>query len=175
MVVNMFQLELLVFFTFGMKINATDATRDLIKANIVKPFKTGTRNGAHAVVWHQKILLPPHENVFPLHGVFVAGVWALRLLLERSPGRKPSPVLHINLFIRSPFCMPCLKCIFCADYFALKVRCESGMIVSEPLDPQIAAEKGLLHVNMLYLHLDVVYLTIRLLCPYKARSRLKKG
>ena len=46
-----------------MKVNATDSTQNLIKANIVKSFETGARYAANAVVRDQKVLLPTHKKM----------------------------------------------------------------------------------------------------------------
>jgi len=54
---------------FGVKIDAFNATRDLVEANVVKALEACPAYCADAVVWHQKILFPAHEEMLLLHPV----------------------------------------------------------------------------------------------------------
>lgn len=49
-----------------MKVNATDGARALVKADIVEPLEARARDRFDPVIWHEKVFLPPHEQMFSL-------------------------------------------------------------------------------------------------------------
>ena len=61
----------------GMEVNPAHGPRHLVETDIVKPLETGAQNLTHAVVRHEKRLLPAHEDVFVLCVVLVVEVWFL--------------------------------------------------------------------------------------------------
>jgi hypothetical protein len=60
----------------GVKVNALNNARDLIKANVVEAFKTGPADCPHSVIRHQKVLLPAHEKMLLVHPVFCYQIWS---------------------------------------------------------------------------------------------------
>ena len=111
-----------------MKINALDAARHLIKADVVEALKTRTIDRLYSVVWDQKVLFPAHEQMFLLHPVLGHQLWPRRVFREGLVGGKSSPVLPIDLFIGTPLGMLCDESVLAADNFALKVRREARMV-----------------------------------------------
>lgn len=61
-----------------------------------------------------------------------------------------------------------LKSVFGANDLALEVCGESWVIVGESSNAQVAAYERLFHIDVLYLHLDIVDLAVRLLRAYES-------
>ena len=121
-------------FTLSVEVYPANMSRKLVEANIIEAFKTSAVNVLNPVVRYQELLLPPHKNIVALSKIAIAEVGALGLLRQRSPCRKAGPVLHVYLIIGTPFRMPSLKSVFCANYFSFEVGGECRMFVSEALD-----------------------------------------
>lgn len=95
--------------------------------------------------------------------MFVGEIGFLCLLGQRSPGGEPCPVLHVCFISCAPTFVACLKSVFCPDDLALEERGQGWMVFSQTLYPKVSAERGLSHINMLDLDIDVVHLPIGLL------------
>lgn len=114
-----------------MKINPADIARDLIEADVIKPFEAGARDLAHAMVGHEEGFLPAHEDVFALHGVVVVEVWFLGLFGHGSPGGEAGPVLHVGFVGGTPGGVARLEGVFGADDFAGEVGGEGWVVDRE--------------------------------------------
>lgn len=114
-----------------MEIDATDFPFDLVKADIVKPLKAGSVNGPNAVIGDKKVFFPPHENVVLLSHVWYNNWPFSGLLLVWSKCREFAPMAEIHLGIRTPIFMLGKKVILGADYLALEICSEGGMILGE--------------------------------------------
>lgn len=114
-----------------MKVDAANSARNLVEADVIEALKTGAGDGPHPVVGHQEILLPSHENVFPLSKVLIAEIRSLGLLCEGPPRGKAAPVLHVHLLVGTPFWMLGLEGVLRSDYLAFKICCEGWVIVGE--------------------------------------------
>lgn len=158
-----------------MEVNPTDTAGHLVKADVVKPFEARPGYGADSVIRYQEVLLPSHEYVFSLRIILIAEIGYTRLARQRFPCRESAPVLHVGFLRRTPLLMPGLEGVLGANDLALKVCGEGWVIVGEPLNTQVAAYERLLHIDMLYLHLDIVDLAVRLLRAYESRSRFEEG
>lgn len=151
MILDMFQFELLVstgiamlasaiktcwdqyiLLAFRMEIDTADGPFYLVETDIVEPLEASTGYRPHPVVRHQKILLPPHENMFTLGEVAVAEVWSLCLFSKRSPRWEPSPVLHIGLLCRTPCFVSRLKGMLGPDDLSFKESSQGRMILRQP-------------------------------------------
>lgn len=174
-VIDVFKLELLVFFTFSVEIDPADSSLHLVEANVVEPFEASTGYRPHPVIGYEEVFLPPHEDVLALREILVGEVRSLRLLSQRTPRRESSPVVHIGLLRRSPCFMACLEGVLCPDYLALEEGCQCRMVFRQALYAEITTEIRLGHVNVFYLHIDVVDLTIGLLGANEFASSSKKG
>ena len=111
-----------------MKVNAAHGARDLVETDVVEALEAGARYGADAVVRHEEILLPPHEDVLALGEVFVVEVGLLRLLGERAPGGEAGPVVHVGFLGRAPGLVFGLEGVFGADDFAFEVGGQGGVV-----------------------------------------------
>jgi hypothetical protein len=76
-----------------MEIYSANRPRNLVEANVVKPLKAGSSNGAHSVVWNQEVFLPSHEDVLSLRHLGYMKVSFPGLLLKRSKSGEFCPVL----------------------------------------------------------------------------------
>lgn len=56
----------------GMEVYAIHTSMALIETDVVEPFEARATDGFDLVIWHEKVFLPPHEQVFPL-GVILIG------------------------------------------------------------------------------------------------------
>jgi hypothetical protein len=92
-----------------MKVNSADSALTLVEADVVEAFKTCSTYGSHTVVWYQKVLFPPHENVLPLRQAVDMQVSFARLFLIRAKSVELSPMLEINFIGRSPVFVLCEK------------------------------------------------------------------
>jgi hypothetical protein len=88
-----------------MEIDSTDGTLTLVEANIVEAFETGTSYRPYTMVWHQKVLLPSHENILSLRQPMDMAVAFARLLLKRPESIELCPVLQIDLIGGAPIFM----------------------------------------------------------------------
>ena len=70
-IIHMLQFQLLILLTLGMEINPTDIPTDLIKTDVIEPFKARAQNLPHAMVGYQEGFFPAHEDVFPLREILV--------------------------------------------------------------------------------------------------------
>src|SRR2546430_17705500 len=94
-----------------MEIDPADPSFNLIKADIVEPFKASTLYTCDPVVWYQEPLLPSHEYILPLPPAMpISGArfavastrWrliskvdvAFWILRKLSPSREAGPVLE---------------------------------------------------------------------------------
>ena len=59
-----------LLLAFGVEIYPAHLALPLVEANVVKPFETGAVEGGHAVVGHEEVLLPAHEDVLALREVW---------------------------------------------------------------------------------------------------------
>jgi len=100
MIFDVRQFQLLVFFALRVEIDTTDCTSDLVEAYVIETLKARARDGAHAMIRHEKVLLPAHEDVLALREILDAKVLPrLCLLCQGPPGWKSCPMLHVH-FIR---------------------------------------------------------------------------
>lgn len=112
-----------------MKVDSTDFPSDLTKADIVETFKAGTGYGANSVVRYEEMFLPSHKEIFTLSEVLVRKIGALCLFGKWPPRWETTPVLHVYLFVGTPFWPIGLKRVFRADDLAFKVGGERRVIV----------------------------------------------
>ena len=112
----------------SMEVDALDATRELVEADVIEAFETRTIYGPHSVIWHEKVLLPSHEQVLLLVQVFRHLFLARRVLSNRLVCVEPPPVLPVDLLVGAPFRMLCNEGVFGSDYLAFEVRRQTWMV-----------------------------------------------
>lgn len=112
----------------SMEVDALDATRELVEADVVEAFKARTADGPHSVVWHEKVLLPPHEEVFLLVQLLRHLFLARRVLSNRLVCVEPPPVLPVDLLVGAPFRMLCNEGVFGSDDLAFEVRRQTWVV-----------------------------------------------
>ncbi len=66
----MLELQLLILLALGMVVDPAHRPTALVKTDVVEPLETGARDGFDAVVGHEEVLFPAHEEVFSLLVVF---------------------------------------------------------------------------------------------------------
>lgn len=111
-----------------MEVNAADGAGHLVEADVIEALEAGAGDGPDAVVGHEEILLPAHEDVLALGKVLVVEVGLLRLLGQRPPGGELRPVLHVGFLGRAPGFVLGLEGVLGADDFAFEVGRESGVV-----------------------------------------------
>lgn len=150
------------------------------------------------MVWHQKVLLPSHENVVSLCKVRDGDGTLAGYLLVRPESAKLGPVADVHLVVCAPVIVLGEEVVFCANDFSLEIGGQCWVVLGQSypkergwlamtqlensaeserqtLDAQVAAEKGFAQVNMLDLDLDVVDLSFGLLCAAELASRSEEG
>lgn len=65
-IIHMPQFQLLVSLALGVEIDSTHTSFNLVEAYIVETFEACACNSLDAMVGHQKVLLPSHEEVLAL-------------------------------------------------------------------------------------------------------------
>ena len=118
-------------FAFGVEVDAVHDTFNLVEANIIKAFKACAVDRPDAVIRNQKVLLPAHKNILLLQVVFDGKISLLRLLLKRTKRRKFGPMRHVNAVVGTPGLVLCIEAILGPDNFALKVRGQCRMVLSQ--------------------------------------------
>lgn len=108
--------------------------------------------------------------------------------------------MYVCFLIGTPGFVACLECMLRANDFSFEKRGQGGMVFCEAceakemsqletrhiyiedvdggkrtLNAQVTAQVGLGHIHVLNLHVNIVHLTVRLLCPNKSASGTKKG
>jgi hypothetical protein len=148
------------------------------------------------MIRNEKVLFPSHEYVFTLCEVPVGEIWLLRLFGKRPPGRKSGPMVHVGLLRCTPSFISGLESVFGPNDFSFEERCQSRMILGETyrckrrlaimfyirdnprtLYTKIAAEVRFSHIDMFNLYVDVVHLTVRLLCTseFASGAKIRRG
>lgn len=114
-----------------MEVNTAHGSLYLIEADVVEPFEAGAGDGPHPMVGDKEVLLPSHEDMLALGEVAVCKVGSLRLLCQRSPGRKPRPVVQICLLCRTPGLIASLERVFGPDDLSFEKGGQGRMILRE--------------------------------------------
>lgn len=114
-----------------MKIDSAHFTLDLVKANIIEPFEAGACYRTDAVVWHQKVLFPAHEDSFSLSSIANSDGALASLLLEGTKSGEFGPVAQIDLAICTPVLVLGIEAVLGSNNFSLKIRCECRMIFGQ--------------------------------------------
>jgi len=114
-----------------MVVNSGDAPCQLMEADIIEPLERCSIYLAHTVVRNQEILLPAHEDIFPLGKIFVDIIWLFCLLQNGLVCREFGPMLKVGLLICSPFSVAGLERVFWPNHFGLKVCSQGWVIVSK--------------------------------------------
>ena len=113
---------------FGVEVDPTDTPNHLVEAYIVEPVKTSPIYLLDLMVWHQKVLLPSHENVLPPCAILVVEVRLLSLFRQRPPRGKAVPMLHVGLLVGTPGLVLRLEGVFRADNLAVEISCQCWVI-----------------------------------------------
>jgi len=161
-VLDVTQLELLKLLARVVKVQARDVSALLVEADVVESGKACAGDAPDLVVGDQEALFPPHKDVFALDKR-IAKVLLASHLCERLPGRKAAPVLNVAALTGAPVPLLCEERVLLADDFAFKVGGEGGVVLSEALDAEVAAEKGFVNVDVLEVDRDLVRRPARLL------------
>lgn len=104
-----------------MKVNAADLTLNLVEAYVVKPFEACPANRPNAVIRYQEMLLPTHEDMFPLWGICDSDRAFPCLLQEGPEGAEFGPVAQVHLCVGPPFVMLGDETIFATNDLAFEV------------------------------------------------------
>jgi iron-sulfur cluster repair protein YtfE (RIC family) len=64
-----------LLLTFSMKVDALDAARDLVETDVVETLKRCATDGSHAMIRHEEVLFPAHEQMLFLLPVLCDQVW----------------------------------------------------------------------------------------------------
>ena len=118
----------IILLALSMEVYSFNSSGNLIEANIIKSFETRAVDRANSMIWHQKVFLPSHKNMFFLHPVLCDKVRARRVLCERFICRESSPVLSVDFLVRSPFGVLRYKGILISDYLSFEVRCKTRVV-----------------------------------------------
>mmetsp|Transcript_1720 Transcript_1720/g.2941 ORF Transcript_1720/g.2941 Transcript_1720/m.2941 type:complete len:206 (-) Transcript_1720:105-722(-) len=92
-----FHTQLLERRTERIVIKPLDAPIQLIHAHIVKSFNTQAALRLRIII-HEESLLPPHENMPPVHQIRVNSSVLAKRFLEILKHLEPRPVVHIRNF-----------------------------------------------------------------------------
>jgi hypothetical protein len=115
----------------SMEVDALDATRELVEADVVEAFEARTAYSPDSVIRDEEILLPSHEQMLLLiqvlrHLFLARGVFGYRLVCIEAP-----PVLPVDLFVGAPFRMLCNEGVFASDDLAFEVRCQAWVVFGQ--------------------------------------------
>ena len=130
-ILHMLQIQLLILLTLRMEINSTDTPINLIKTNVIEALEAGACDCLDAVVWHEEIFFPAHEDVLALLVVFQCEGWRFGGFCQRAPGREARPVLQVDFFRGAPGGVSGFEEVFGADYFAFEECGQGWMVVCE--------------------------------------------
>jgi hypothetical protein len=112
------------------EVDATNFALELVEANVVESFETGTRYRSNPVVRYQKMLLPSHEDVVLLRNVRNHDRPLASLLVEWMEGAELVPVAEVDLGVGPPVLVLCNEVVFAADDLALEECGQGGMVIS---------------------------------------------
>lgn len=151
-----------------MEVDPADTPRNLIEADVVEALKTRAVDCANAVIRHQKVFFPSHKQVLLIGPILGDEIGPRAVFGDGFVRRESAPVLPVHFLVGPPFRMLRDERVFTADDFAFKVSGETGVVLSQSFDAQIAAQKRLLHVNKFDFHLNVVFLAIGCLITFES-------
>lgn len=126
----MLQLQLLKPFALRVEIYPTNFPLDLVETDVIETLKACTRYSANAVIRHEEMFLPAHEYMFSLRSITDQDRTLPGLFLKGAEGAELSPVVQINLTVRSPVVMLSKETVLGPDDLALEVGCECWVILS---------------------------------------------
>ena len=116
----MLQIQLLILLALRVEINPTDTPVNLIKTDVIEPFEAGARDRLDAVVWHEEVFFPAHEDVLALLVVLERKRGRFGRFGQRSPGWEARPMLKVDFFRGAPGGVCGFEEVFGADDFAFE-------------------------------------------------------
>jgi hypothetical protein len=124
----MLQIQLLILLTLRVEINPTNTPVNLIKTNVIKPLETRARDCLDAVIRHEEVFFPAHEDVFALLVILQREGRRFGGFGQRAPGREACPVLKVDFFRGAPGGMCGLEKVLGTDDLAFE-ECGQGWVV----------------------------------------------
>jgi hypothetical protein len=118
-------------FTLAVEVDSTDSPFLLVEAYVVEPLEASAIDGSDPMIWHKEVLFPPHKDV-----IFRGEIWNGNGAFARLPCIRPEccelvPMADVNLLVCSPCWVVCYKTVAGANYLALKVGGEGGVVFRE--------------------------------------------
>jgi hypothetical protein len=92
-ILHMLQIQLLILLTLRMEVNPTNTPINLIETDVIKPLETRARNSLHAMIRHEEVFFPAHEDVFALLVILQREGGRFGGFSQRAPGREACPML----------------------------------------------------------------------------------
>lgn len=129
-------------FAFRMEIDTADLPFELIEADVVETLETSAGYRPYAVVWHQEMLFPAHEDRVLLtdvrdgHGPFSSQ------FLEGPEGTEPSPVAEVDPGIGAPVVVLSDEGILVTNYLAFEVCGQGRVVLSEACRARSVSNPG---------------------------------
>ena len=155
----MLELQLLILLALGMVVDPAHRPAALVKTDIVETLETCSRDGFDAVVGHEEVLFPAHEEVLSLLVIFQreirgggggrvrgwsccgfvrGGCCSCGAFGQGSPGGEAGPVLQVDFLAAPPGGVGGFEEVLGADYLAFEESGEGGVVVGEALDAEVA-------------------------------------
>lgn len=138
----MFELQLLILLALGVKVDAADATRTLIEADVVEALEASACYGLDSVIWHQEVLFPTHEEMFTLCNILKSEIGRFGGLGEGPPGREAGPVQKVDLLVASPVRMLGFEEVFGSDDLAFKKGRKGWVVIGQAFEEDPSATIG---------------------------------
>lgn len=103
-----------------MEVDAFNAARHLVEADVVEALKARSAYCPDAVVWHEEVFFPAHEDVLALLVVLEREGGRFGRFGQRSPGWEARPMLKVDFFRGAPGGVCGFEEVFGADDFAFE-------------------------------------------------------
>jgi hypothetical protein len=113
------------------EIDAGNGPLNLVEADVIESFETGTAERAYTVVGDQELLLPPHEDILTLRQAWDLEVQLPGVLVVWAEGGKFGPVLEVYQVRRAPVWMLGEEGVFGANELSFKIGREGRVIVRQ--------------------------------------------
>ncbi len=115
----------------SVKVNALDGTVGLVEADVVEAIVAGAGQGPDAVVRHDELFLPAHEQKLLLGEVAHGQIALADELGVGSPGAEAAPVVDVDAIIAAPLGMLSVEGVLVAHDLGLEVGRQARVVLRQ--------------------------------------------
>lgn len=144
-----------------------------LETDVVEPRERCSVDVLDLVVRNKEQLLPTHKHTVGVTELAVIELIGVERLYVWSKRLEPAPMLPVHILVSVPFTSE--ERVATADDLTVKECRESGILLSQSLDLQIATHSRVLVVNVFKVDLDMILVSFALLVASESAPTVKRG